>query len=96
MRCLSIADAAAPTMTSAFAMARSDQKAREIVQQRGHCVIELPDAMEFDSAGLDPTPESWDSDMVEYATVIRHKRYRFMFYNGNNYGNDGIDLAVEE
>jgi hypothetical protein len=49
-----------------------------------------------DGAGLDPTPESWDSDMVEYAAVIRHKGHRFMLYNGNNYGYDGIGLAVEE
>jgi predicted GH43/DUF377 family glycosyl hydrolase len=46
-------------------------------------------------AGLDVTPGSWDSDMVEYAAVIRHKGQRFMFYNGNNYGYDGIGLAVE-
>jgi UDP-2,4-diacetamido-2,4,6-trideoxy-beta-L-altropyranose hydrolase len=64
MRCLSIADAAAPTMTSAFAMACSDQNAREIVQQRGHCVIELPDAMEFDSAGLES--HLIDSQVVVY------------------------------
>lgn len=45
-------------------------------------------------AGLEPTPGDWDSDMVEYAAVARHEGRYFMFYNGNNYGYDGIGLAV--
>ena len=45
-------------------------------------------------AGLAPTPGAWDSDMVEYAAVARHGCRYFMFYNGNNYGYDGIGLAV--
>jgi hypothetical protein len=34
--------------------------------------------------------------MIEYAAVVRYKDRHFMFYNGNNYGADGIGLAVEE
>jgi hypothetical protein len=34
--------------------------------------------------------------MVEYAALVRHAGRRFLFYNGNNYGFDGIGLAVEE
>lgn len=49
-----------------------------------------------DLAGLDVSESGFDSDMVEYAAVIRHAGRRFMFYNGNNYGYDGIGLAVEE
>jgi len=34
--------------------------------------------------------------MIEYAAVVKHNGRHFMFYNGNNYGYDGIGLAVEE
>ena len=35
--------------------------------------------------------------MVEYGAVVRrHDGQRFMFYNGNDYGLEGIGLAVEE
>ena len=49
-----------------------------------------------DLAGIDVSPSGFDSDMIEYAAVVRHDGRRFMFYNGNNYGVDGIGLAVEE
>lgn len=47
-------------------------------------------------AGLDVSPSGFDSEMVEYAAVVKHDGRRFMFYNGNNYGFDGIGLAIEE
>jgi len=49
-----------------------------------------------DLVGIAPTAGTWDSDMIEYAAVIEHKGQHFMFYNGNNYGQGGIGLAVEE
>jgi len=49
-----------------------------------------------DFAGIIPTPNTWDSDMVEYGAVVKYEGQRFMFYNGNNYGYGGIGLAVEE
>lgn len=45
---------------------------------------------------LDVSPSGFDSEMVEYAVVVSHEGRRYMFYNGNNYGVDGIGLAVEE
>lgn len=47
-------------------------------------------------AGLDVSADGFDSDMVEYAAVIRHRDRYFMFYNGNDYGRGGIGLAVED
>lgn len=47
-------------------------------------------------AGLDVSETGWDSEMVEYAAIVRYKDQHFMFYNGNNYGYDGIGLAIEE
>ena len=38
----------------------------------------------------------FDSDMIAYAAVVKYKTQHFMFYNGNNYGYDGIGLAVEK
>lgn len=47
-------------------------------------------------AGIDISPSGFDSEMLEYAAVIRYNEQRFMFYNGNNYGFDGIGLAIAE
>jgi hypothetical protein len=47
-------------------------------------------------ANLNPSIKGFDSEMVEYAAVIKYQGRHFMFYNGNNYGCEGIGLAVEE
>lgn len=49
-----------------------------------------------DLVGIDVSTSGFDNDMIEYAAVVRYGGRRFMFYNGNNYGIDGIGLAVEE
>jgi len=46
--------------------------------------------------GLAPSPSGWDSEMIEYPCVINHKGTYYMFYNGNDYGRDGVGLAVLE
>ena len=38
----------------------------------------------------------FDSEMVAYPAVVSYKDRHFMFYNGNNYGFEGIGLAIEE
>ena len=47
-------------------------------------------------AGIDVGNTGFDDDMIEYAAVVRYNDQHFMFYNGNNYGVDGIGLAVEK
>lgn len=47
-------------------------------------------------AGLDVGRSGFDTDMVEYAVVVNHGGRHFMLYNGNNYGADGVGLAIEE
>jgi hypothetical protein len=47
-----------------------------------------------DLAGIQPTPGSWDGDMVEYACVFDHGGRRHMLYNGNGFGATGIGHAV--
>jgi hypothetical protein len=46
-----------------------------------------------DEAGLVPSHEGWDSEMVEYPCVFDHAGTRYMLYNGNDYGRSGVGLA---
>jgi predicted GH43/DUF377 family glycosyl hydrolase len=47
-------------------------------------------------AGIDVSPEGWDSESIEYPCVIDHGEKRYLFYNGNRYGQTGVGLAVLE
>jgi hypothetical protein len=46
--------------------------------------------------GLAPSMAEWESVMVEYPCVFDWKGRRYMLYNGNDYGRDGVGLAVLE
>ena len=46
-------------------------------------------------AGIDVSENGWDSEMIEYACVIDHNGKKYMVYNGNEYGKNGIGMAVE-
>jgi hypothetical protein len=48
--------------------------------------------------GMDNSKQEgdFDSEMVSYACVVPHNDKLFMFYNGNNYGVEGIGLAVSQ
>ena len=46
--------------------------------------------------GIDVSESGWDSEMIEYPFVFEHKRGKYMFYNGNDYGNEGIGYAIME
>lgn len=47
-----------------------------------------------DQANINISKSGFDTEMIEYASVVKHKGKYIMFYNGNNYGFDGIGLAV--
>lgn len=47
-------------------------------------------------AGLDVSAGEFDGDMVAYAAVMKHRDQHVMFYNGNDYGRDGIGLAIAD
>ncbi|MBT4512411.1 MAG: hypothetical protein HOC20_09420 [Chloroflexi bacterium] len=49
-----------------------------------------------DEVGIDVSPSSWDSEMIEYAFVFDHRDTKYMLYNGNDYGTGGIGLAIME
>lgn len=46
--------------------------------------------------GIDVSASGWDSQMLAYACVVRHKDKVYMFYNGNNYGETGFGYAELE
>jgi hypothetical protein len=43
--------------------------------------------------GIDVSPDGWDSRMLCFGYVIDTKWGRYMFYNGNNYGETGFGVA---
>jgi len=45
-------------------------------------------------AGLPLSPDGWDSEMVTYPVVFRHRGTLYMLYNGNGYGQTGIGMAT--
>jgi len=49
-----------------------------------------------DLAGVDVSATGWDSEMIEYGAIINAGGYRYLFYNGNNYGFDGLGYAVSQ
>lgn len=48
-----------------------------------------------EEAGITLSETGWDSEALAYPYVIVWDNKRFMFYNGNRLGYDGIGLAVE-
>lgn len=48
------------------------------------------------TAGMQPSAEGWDSEMVEYPWILEHHGTRYMLYNGNGYGRTGVGFAVWE
>ncbi len=46
--------------------------------------------------GIDVSSYGWDSEMIEYAYVFEHGGTKYMLYNGNDYGRDGIGLATAD
>jgi hypothetical protein len=46
-----------------------------------------------DDAGIDVSSRGWDSQMIEYPCVVDAGE-RYLFYNGNGYGETGIGWAV--
>lgn len=47
-------------------------------------------------SGINLSEAGWDSEMMSYPYVIDIKGKRYMFYNGNSYGKDGIGVALAQ
>lgn len=48
----------------------------------------------LEQAGIEPSAQGWDSEMIEYPFVWEHRGDQYMLYNGNGYGKTGFGLAV--
>ena len=46
--------------------------------------------------GIDLSKNGWDSEMICYASPLEHEGKLYALYNGNNYGETGIGIAVWE
>jgi predicted GH43/DUF377 family glycosyl hydrolase len=72
------------------------RRSRSLTYRIGYA--ESPDGIAWsrrdEEAGLDVSPEGWDSQMVEYATVAFWKDRVYLFYNGNECGQSGFGYAV--
>jgi hypothetical protein len=49
-----------------------------------------------DRAGLEPAPTGWDSQMLAYPAVFDLGGWRYLLYNGNDYGRSGIGYATRQ
>jgi hypothetical protein len=49
-----------------------------------------------ESVGIDISETGWDSEMVAYPHVYKHKDQTFMVYNGNGFGRSGFGYALLE
>lgn len=49
-----------------------------------------------DEAGIDVSPDGWDSEMICCSAVLPTAHGTYMFYNGNNHGETGFGAAVLE
>ena len=48
-----------------------------------------------DEVGIDVSERGWDSEMICFASIVDVNDKRYMFYNGNNYGETGFGVALE-
>jgi hypothetical protein len=49
-----------------------------------------------DKVGITVSESGWDSEMICYPFVLKHKGETYMLYNGNGYGKTGFGLAILE
>ncbi len=49
----------------------------------------------YNDIGISTSKSGWDSNMMEYCHVFKHKDNFFMLYNGNDFGKKGFGYAVK-
>ena len=47
-----------------------------------------------DQSGINISETGWDSESQCYPYLVEHENFRYMLYNGNNYGMTGLGYAV--
>jgi hypothetical protein len=46
--------------------------------------------------GIELSNDGWDSFMMSYPNVIKYKGKKYLFYNGNGFGQSGIGYAIQK
>ncbi len=46
--------------------------------------------------GIDISEDGWDSTMIEYTNIVSFNNSKYLFYNGNEFGETGFGYAVLE
>ena len=49
-----------------------------------------------EAVGIDRSAEGWDSIMMCYPYVFQHNGRKYLFYNGNGFGESGLGYAIME
>jgi predicted GH43/DUF377 family glycosyl hydrolase len=49
-----------------------------------------------DQIGIEHSDDGWDSEMVYFPNVVKFKSKYYLFYNGNNFGEEGFGVAELE
>jgi len=49
-----------------------------------------------EAIGIDVSASGWDSQMIAYSSLVKHKDKVYLFYNGNNLGESGFGYAELE
>ncbi len=49
-----------------------------------------------ESVGIKPSIDGWDSEAQAYPYVIKWNGHKYMFYNGNHFGYNGIGVAIDK
>ncbi len=61
---------------------------------------ESKDGFQFDrldhKVGIGLSDSGWDSEMICYPNVFKHKEKTYMLYSGNGYGKEGFGIAILE
>ena len=61
-----------------------------------HSIDGLTWNFDIGGAGIEPSKNGWDSEMIEYPTIFNYNADTFLLYNGNGFGASGIGLAKLE
>lgn len=49
-----------------------------------------------ESVGISVSSDGWDSQMIEYPNIVKHRGRYIMLYNGNGYGQTGFGCALQD
>ena len=68
--------------------------AKYALEKSKHILVEKPICMSLKQVKILNKIDKFDNIMREYASIIKFEKKYLMFYNGNNFGEKGIGLAV--